>query len=141
VGDHELGEGAQPGQAVHLAAVVPGDVAVAAQRVGVLAEVGHAAVAVPAVAADGADHADDAVAHPDGLDRGADLFDDARTLMAEDERQGRWERALEHGDVRVAHAAGADAHDHVVRTERGELDVLELEVVAVLDAQSSSHGR
>jgi hypothetical protein len=64
------------------------------------------------------------VAHLHARDRRADLLDDARALVAEDDRHRRRERAVADEQVGVADARGHDPHPHLVRLQARELDAL-----------------
>jgi hypothetical protein len=67
------------------------------------------------------------IAHLHARDRGADLLDDARALVAEHHRHRRRERAVADEQVGVADARRHDAHPHLVGLQVAELDVLQRE--------------
>jgi len=78
----------------------------------------------------------------DEPDARADGLDDARALVAEDDRQGIGERPLDHLEVGVAEPARVDADQDVRRLERSQLDRLDHERSAdvVEDRRVDSHG-
>ena len=65
----------------------------------------------------------------------ADLFDGARALVPQDERERRGDVTVLDGEVGVAQAGGGDLHEQFVRTDVVEDDLLEGErgVLAVKD--------
>ena len=81
------------------------------------------------------------VAHLHARHRRADLLDDARALMAEDDRHRRGERAVADEQVGVADARGDDPEPHLVGLQAGELDALKGERrAAALDDGGSDDG-
>ena len=74
------------------------------------------------------------VARLDVGDIGADLFDDAGGLVAEDGRataEGRAPLAVDEVEVGVADAAGRGADEHLGRLRVADLNVVDFEYVAV----------
>src|SRR5262249_12179675 len=55
----------------------------------------------------------------------ADRLDDARTLVAQDDRDGIGDRAVDDALVRVAQAGGTDRHPHLARAWITDGDVLD----------------
>src|SRR5690606_33328618 len=68
----------------------------------------------------------------------ADLADDARTLVARDERGRLRDRAVHAGHVGVAHAGGVDLDLHLARADRAQLDVVD--DLELLVAGGAEHG-
>ncbi|MCY1219918.1 hypothetical protein D9M72_319120 [compost metagenome] len=115
---HLLGKGRQVQELVHrpaLAAHQARLLAFAAAGIGLGAQRQVAGQAMLAVAAVGRQAGDHMVA---GLDRahfGADLLDHARGLVAQDRRHRVRIGAVQEMQVRVAHAHGGGAHQHLAR--------------------------
>ena len=103
--------------------------------VGVEAVVRPAALAGPALAADRAPVQDDEVAGLDVGDALADRLDDARGLVAEQERVLVVDAALAVGQVGVTHTAGDDVDHHFTGTGVGDDDVDHLDGLAFLDRE------
>jgi hypothetical protein len=75
---------------------------------------------------------DDPIARSEAADRGSSLDDDARDLVAQDERGLRL--AIPLHEVRAAHAARLDAYDELGRTGLRTRSLFDAEiVVAVVD--------
>ena len=83
-----------------------------------LAQVRLVAQAEEAVAARGRERRDHAVADRDAGHVAAHREHGARALVAEDDRRRQRHVAVGEAQVGVAHAAGVDVHEHVVRADR-----------------------
>ena len=68
------------------------------------------------------------VARRDVRDLLADGLDDARRLVSEHRGKGARVQALHEVEVGVAQTRGDGAHEHFVRTDRAELDVVDDEL-------------
>jgi hypothetical protein len=77
------------------------------------------------MAAGGHENHDDAVALLEVGDAGADLLDLAGGLMAQHHRHRAWPVAVDHREVGMAEARGADADQHLAHAGRSELDLLD----------------
>ena len=84
--------------------------------------------AVAARTAEAADTRDDVVAGRDVGDLLADGLDHAGRLVAEHRRKAARVQALHEVEVGVAQTRGDGAHEHLARTDRAELDVVDDEL-------------
>ena len=82
---------------------------------------------------------DDVIAGPQLAGLAAHLLDDARGLVPVDRGHAPAPGARGVGDVAVAHGAGRDAHAHLVRPRRVELDLLDDERLAERVAHGCLH--
>ena len=99
---------------------------------------GPTAPAGAAVAAHRAPVEDHEVAGRDAVDVGADRLDDARGLVAEQEREVVVDRALAVVQVGVAHAAGLHLHPHLARARVGHHDLLHFDRCALAACDHTS---
>jgi hypothetical protein len=106
--------------------------AVVIQERAEVAHVGHTAGAEPAVAADGQERADDVVARLQPGHAGPDLLDDARALVAADDRVADGNVAGLQVLVGVAQADRHPAHQHLAGLGGVEVHLGDLEVIAQL---------
>jgi hypothetical protein len=65
------------------------------------------------------------VAYLDARHRSSDLFDDARCLMAENDRRGTGEELVQDREVAVTDAAGSDTDADLMVAQRPQRDLLD----------------
>src|SRR5262245_10029490 len=78
-----------------------------------------------AMAATRHEHHHHVVADREIVDAGPEFFDHARRLMTEHHRRRSWAVAVDHRQIGVAQAGGADLHQHLAVARRIELDLLD----------------